>query len=94
MDKNKKSWFDFLKLCLNSKDEKHFANLLELFLTAEEKNDLTQRYLIIQELLRNEKTQREMAQSLNVSIAKITRGSNELKRMNPKLIEYLKEMMV
>lgn len=34
-----------------------------------------------------------MAEDLHVSISKITRGSNELKRMPPKLIGFLKENM-
>ncbi len=49
------------------------------------------RYLIIKELLQKKKPQRQIAKDLNVSIAKITRGSNELKRMHPKLLQFLKK---
>lgn len=87
---DKLSWKNFLTLCLASPDVKEFNALLEFFLTAEEKKNLALRYLIIKELLQEEKTQRQIAKDLNVSIAKITRGSNELKRMNPKLLAYLK----
>lgn len=90
MEKNQRAWKDFLQLCLTSNDEKTLSLLFNLFLTAEERADLATRYLIVKELLREEKTQREMAKSLNVSIAKITRGSNELKRVNKSLLEYLK----
>ena len=67
--------------------------LLDLFLTPEEKTDLIRRFLIIKELFRNEKTQRQIAHDLHVSIAKITRGSNELKRTNRKLLSYLQEKL-
>jgi TrpR family trp operon transcriptional repressor len=93
MDKNQKGWSDFLNLCLNTKDEKTFALLFDFFLTPEEKADLTTRYLIVKELIKKEKTQREMAKDLNVSIAKITRGSNELKRTNNKLLSYLENKL-
>ena len=67
--------------------------LFDLFFTPEEKDNLALRYLIIQELLQDEKSQREMAKNLNVSIAKITRGSNELKRISPKLLATLRSKM-
>ena len=90
---NQTGWRGFLKLCLATENEKTLSSLFDLFLTQEEKESLAARYLIIEELLKQEKTQRDMAQDLHVSIAKITRGSNELKRMPLKLIEFLKENM-
>lgn len=88
---NQAGWRSFLKLCLATKNEKMLSSLFDLFLTQEEKESLALRCLIIEELLKQEKTQRNMAENLHVSIAKITRGSNELKRMPPKLVEFLKE---
>jgi len=85
----KKGWQCFLDLCLTAKDEKILSDLLELLLTPEEKSSLETRCLIIQALLDQKKTQREIAKDLTVSIAKITRGSNELKRISPKLKTYL-----
>ncbi len=76
MDSN---WQHFLKLCTKLKTVQEFDKLFELFLTLEEKEVMAKRYAIVKELLKNEKTQREMSKMLNVSIAKITRGSNELK---------------
>jgi len=90
---NQIGWRSFLKLCLASNNEKTLSSLLDLFLTLEEKENLALRCLIVVELLKQKKTQRDMAKDLHVSIAKITRGSNELKRMPPKLIEFLKENM-
>ena len=36
-------------------------------------------------------TQRDMSETLGVSIAKITRGSNALKMLDPKLKAFLKK---
>ncbi|MCB1084045.1 MAG: trp operon repressor, partial [Simkania sp.] len=58
-----------------------------------ERVDLSKRILIVQELLNGEKTQREMAKDLQVSIAKITRGSNELKGIDEKLKQFLKRSL-
>lgn len=84
-------WHVFTQWCLASKNEKMLSSLLELLLTQEEKESIASRCLIVTELLKHKKPQREIAANLNVSIAKITRGSNELKRMPAKLIEFLKE---
>ena len=94
MDKSQKGWNSFIALCAAAEDEKSLSALLDLFLTPEEKSDLSTRYLIVKELLKQEKTQRQIVKDLNVSIAKITRGSNELKRINPKLLQYLKDIFL
>lgn len=88
---NEAGWRHFLKLCLATKNEKTLSLLLDLFLTPEEKESLALRCLIIEELLKQKKSQRSIAEDLHVSIAKITRGSNELKRMPANLIDFLKE---
>lgn len=80
----------FIELCLKIKDASLLKNLFELFFTPEEKESIALRVLVIQKLIQQEKTQREIAKELNVSIAKITRGSNELKRMPESLIDFLK----
>jgi TrpR family trp operon transcriptional repressor len=90
---NKEGWNQFVELCLCTQDKKDLLNLFDLFLTPEEKDNLALRFLIIRELLSREHSQRDMAKNLNVSIAKITRGSNELKRMTPKFIAYLRSKL-
>jgi TrpR family trp operon transcriptional repressor len=87
-------WQTFLELCLEMGELKNVASLFDLLLTAEEKESLAMRALIIRELLAQEKTQRAIARDLNVSIAKITRGSNELKRMKPEFLAFLKTKLV
>jgi len=88
---NQAGWRAFTQLCLESNNEKMLSSLLDLLLTQEEKESIATRCLIVMELLKQKKTQRAIAEDLHVSIAKITRGSNELKRMPQKLIEFLKE---
>lgn len=82
-------WQGFLNICLAAKNREELKELLWLFLTPEEQKDIATRYLIVQELVRGEKTQREIAKDLDVSIAKITRGSNFLKMAGTKLRKLL-----
>ena len=84
-----KDWHDFLKLCSKLKSEKDLESLFNLFFTLEEKELLASRYVIIKALLEEKLTQREIADSCNVSISQITRGSNALKIADPKLKKFL-----
>lgn len=84
----------FIALCMQTRNKKLFAELLDFFLTPEERSDLSLRVLIVKELLKAEKTQRQIAKDCSVSIAKITRGSNELKRIDRPLMSYLKEKLL
>ena len=84
-------WKSFLTLCLKAKSPDELSALFDCFLTIEEKESIADRYLIIKGLIEGKKTQREMAESLHVSIAKITRGSNALKTIEPKLKAFLEK---
>lgn len=88
MDEN--GWWRFLQVCLKAESPEALSQLFYLFLTPEERAAVSKRVLIIQELLEGKRTQREMAKYLKVSIAKITRGSNELKGVDEKLKQFLK----
>lgn len=85
-------WQGFISLCLKAKMPKELDELFGLFLTPEERKDLSTRHLIVQELVRGKKTQREMAKDLGVSIAKITRGSNSLKMISKDLRRLLENV--
>lgn len=93
MTQHQAGWDTFIDICLATKTPDRLSGVLDLFLTPEEKADIATRCLIIKDLLEQKHTQREMAKKLNVSIAKITRGSNELKRLDPKLIKFLKKKL-
>ena len=87
-------WHIFLELCSSAKNEKILSELLTLFFTPEEQESLKTRCLIVQALLKQNKPQRQISEELKVSIAKITRGSNELKRISPELLAYLREYLL
>lgn len=86
----KDGWQEFLKLCLEIKTPKELNDLFNLFMTIEEKETLSSRFLIVKSILEEELTQREISEKHKVSIAQITRGSNALKIIPPKLREKLK----
>jgi TrpR family trp operon transcriptional repressor len=85
-------WRGFLRLCSEAEGPQALDELLWLFLTPEERTDIATRYLIVRELLKGKKTQREMAKDLGVSIAKITRGSNFLKMISKDLRRLLENV--
>lgn len=82
-------WRRFLTQCLAMKTEQELTQFFELFLTEEEKEALATRALIIDALREAKHTQREIAKTLQVSISKITRGSNMLKRISPSFLQKL-----
>jgi TrpR family transcriptional regulator, trp operon repressor len=84
--KLEESWRKLLKLIKKTPYLEEFMNIL---LTKEEINMLPQRFLIIEALIKNQETQREISKNLKVSIAKITRGSNALKGIDIRLKKFL-----
>lgn len=90
MTRKHQGWRRFLTLCCDTKSPEQLNELFELFLTAEERNAIGLRVELISELLKGEKTQREIATDLEISIAKITRGSNALKIIPDSLRKFLK----
>ena len=88
-----KGYMRFLKLCSNENAES-LKELLDFFLTIEEKESIASRVLLIQELLKGDKAQREIAADFGISIAKITRGSNALKSASNKTRKYLVQKLM
>lgn len=86
----KNGWREFLQLCADIGSSEELGKLFDLFLTIEEKETLASRYLIIKALLEGSLTQREISDKFEVSIAQITRGSNAIKIISPKLKDLLK----
>jgi len=84
-------WRGFLERCLKVKTVKDLEAYFSLFLTATERQEIAGRYLIVQELLKGQKTQREIARDLEVSIANISRGSNVLKITGIDLKKFLED---
>ena len=92
-DTTRPGWQAFLKLCAEVNHTDDLDHLFKLFFTYEEQDAISGRYLIVKALLEKKQTQRQMAQELNVSIAKITRGSNELKGVDPDFKQRLIKWM-
>lgn len=90
--KSEDGWRLFLSICSGAKGPAELDELFGLFLTEEERADIATRYLIVRELIRGKKTQRQMAKELQVSIAKITRGSNFLKTISKDLKRLLENV--
>jgi TrpR family trp operon transcriptional repressor len=82
-------WMMFLDLCLKTKKASRPHELLNLFLTMEEKEHLASRMQIIRALLDEKLSQREISDKMQVSISQITRGSNALKIVSDDLLKFL-----
>ncbi len=80
-----------INLLENAPKKRARHEIWELFFTPAELEQLCARYEIIKELTLENITQRDLSAKLKLSIAKITRGSNELKRRSPQLKEYLSD---
>lgn len=91
--KSEDGWWQFLKLCHQLKTEKQLNELFDLFLTVDEREAIAGRYNIINELLKGEKTHREIASQYKVGIATVTRGSNYLKNINNNLRKALESKL-
>ena len=91
MDKG--GWRNFLQILAYEQDPKKLEVLASLLFTAEERESLASRIRIIEELLKGEMTQREIAKKYGVSIAKITRGSNALKEVSEEMKDFLQNVM-
>ena len=81
---SKELWPDVLALIHSQPDAKSINQVLDVLLTPEEESAIASRLAIMRALMKGESSQRAIATDLNVSIAKITRCSNNLKRLSPK----------
>lgn len=90
MKKQLQHWSELIHICQQADKVGLLSPLLELLLTPEEQTQMSLRVALIKALLKNELTQRTIAEQLKISIAKITRGSNALKSIDPTLAEFLK----
>ena len=86
-------WRKFLQLCAETDSPEKCRQLFDLFFTLEEKETLAKRTFIIEALLEGKLTQREIAETYNISIAQITRGSNAIKIIDDKFRNFLKKLI-
>lgn len=84
----------FTKLLAEVAGAEELAALIPLLLSVEEINAINGRILVYKALLRAEKSQREIAKEHNISVATITRGSNNLKLMSPAEKKLLQTLLI
>ncbi|MCD6055458.1 MAG: trpR [Gammaproteobacteria bacterium] len=84
---------EVIHFCAQETDVKRLSQFFEVFLTQKERESISTRLCIVRALLEGNLSQREIAKKFGLSIAKITRGSNELKRLSSKEREQLKTLL-
>jgi len=88
MSNEEDGWRAFLDLCKRASSEE-LSELLKAVLTHTERHEIAFRMLVFRELVRGERTQREIAADLPISLANVSRGSNVLKTLDPDLRRQL-----
>ena len=73
-------WQKLMTLLANIKIENTLEAVLDFILTPEEKEQVSRRVLLTEDLLQKKRSQREISKRLGVSISTVTRCSNLLKR--------------
>lgn len=84
-------WQQFIDLLKVAVKEDKLTDFFSSFLTPDERESLGLRVQIVQALLKNDCSQREIQQKLNTSAATITRGSNMLKAQDPDFLAWINE---
>lgn len=88
---NSDGWNQFIDLLKIAAKKNKLQDVCEFLFTHEEKEQIATRVEITHALLAAEYSQREISDSLGVSIAKITRGSNALKTIDTDLKNFFKK---
>lgn len=86
-------WSRLLKVLQQAFNDGKAESLIQLITTADEREALVTRLLIIEALIHGEVSQRELKNRLGAGIATITRGSNSLKEISPTLKQWLKTQL-
>lgn len=87
------NWQDVLTLFGHSCQQEQLDFLLSMLLTYDEREALLARMNILYELIKGEHSQRQISQMLGVGVATITRGSSELKKLQPEQKQQLQAML-
>lgn len=74
--------------------EDKLDTLLAFLLTPEEAHTIPQRLILTKYLLDSKESQRMISEKTGISIAKITRGSNEIKRLDPTFKRWLQHQLL
>ncbi len=90
---HKPYWNKFIEYCAQETDKVRLSQLFTVLLTHQERDSISTRVCLLEALLEQTLTQREIAEKFGISIAKITRGSNELKRLSAKQRAILHDLL-
>ncbi|MBD1574188.1 trp operon repressor [Vibrio sp. S17_S38] len=86
-------WQDVLTALELATQKDQLDFLLSALLTFDEREALLSRMNILHELMKGERSQRQISQMLKVGIATITRGSTELKHTSPEKKQQLQQLL-
>jgi len=75
-----------------SRDKRDIHELLSLLLTPKEYEELARRLEVLRALDVGTESQRTISERLHISIATVTRGSNEYQRNKEKLQKFLQKI--
>ena len=89
MKKSGDAWHEFIKQCIGFNKIEDLSMFFNVVLTISERDEIPKRLQIFKEVLKGEKTQREIAKDLKVSIANVTRASNIIKSKQYNLTKLL-----
>lgn len=81
---------ELMDILFSLKTKEELKMMLDDLLTEKEISDITQRYLLMDDLWRGE-SQRDIAHKRSMSLCKITRGSKMLKKKNGFMRKYFTE---
>lgn len=86
-------WSEVLQLLQQQQSLPELDEMLSLLLSLDERHSIGGRLAVIRELLKGELSQRQISAQLGVSIATITRASNNLKLMSEAERERIKQQL-
>ncbi len=90
---SEQEWTKVLQMIEKAVDEGNQQTLLSIMLTADEREALVTRAKILDMLLNQQCSQRQISQELGVGIATVTRGNNELKNRSDDELKVLSELL-
>jgi TrpR family trp operon transcriptional repressor len=87
------AYANFARLCAAAEQAGLLQEWFAFLFTPAELEAIFARLTLTEALLDLKQTQREMSKTFNISIAKITRGSNALKQISPELKVFLDQYL-
>ncbi|WP_191092569.1 trp operon repressor [Francisella sp. SYW-9] len=87
MTSSDSGWKQLMEILAQNEKLQDIETICDFLLTKEEKEQLNKRVLLTKELIKKDKSQREISKNLKISICTVTRCSNALKECSIKIKE-------